>query len=452
MYNGAEREVGSESLWRHLRTVSGGQRMAMRARKDWRMVNQIRTRATVSDGGHFDRLWPLLWIVWLPNLAPPLMALFQHHPTPLRAGAVIGGVTLFVVLYLWSAMQNPLSHAAYPAPILQSVNRWPWVPVAALAALSATIILADGPAWLCLLIFTSASVGGRFSLGQSVGVLAGLAVLAGILGEVTHDAPADLGPAIFWAAMAGTLVTILNHLRLTNRALRGAREENARLAVEAERLRFARDMHDLLGHDLARIALQSEVVEALVMVAPEQAIATAHEMGETARTALREVRAAVAGYRQPTLVGELRGAQEILTAAGISYQYEGDRVAVPAALEAVLAWGVREGVTNVVKHSRAQRCTIRATQDQSQVSVEIRDDGRGIGALDDSNLDRAMSRGGSGLPGLYERVTALGGRYAATPCPDGGFRLSIALPLVISAGTGDSPVERAITLADRVTH
>ncbi len=317
MYNGAEREVGSGSLWRHLRTVSGGQRMAMRARKDWRMVNQIRTRATVSDGGRFDRLWPLLWIVWLPNLAPPLMALFQHHPTPLRAGAVIGGVTLFVVLLSMvghaespepcrlsrahTAEREPMalgsgcragcpercnhpgrwSRLAVPAHLHQRQRRWPLLPGSSSGR--------AGRVWR---------------------------VLAGILGEVTHDAPADLGPAIFWAAMAGTLVTILNHLRLTNRALRGAREENARLAVEAERLRFARDMHDLLGHDLARIALQSEVVEALVMVAPEQAIATAHEMGETARTALREVRAAVAGYRQPTLVGELRGAQEILTAAG----------------------------------------------------------------------------------------------------------------------------------------
>ena len=329
--------------------------------------------------GRFDRFWPLLFVVFLPNMAPPLTMLFRDHPSAPRLGAILTGAALFVAMYLRIAWQSELGRTARGAPPFEGA--WRWIPVAALTALSVAMILGDGPRWLSLVIFTSAAAGGRLPLGQATRTVAALAVLAASLGWIGGDTVSDLGVAAFWTFMAGLLTIILSHLRRTNAALREAREEIARLAVETERLRFARDLHDLLGHDLARIALQSEVAEALVSTAPDRAMAAMRDVGEAARTALRQVRAAVAGYRQPTLASERRGAEEILAAAGISCRYEGARVAMPLAAETTLAWTVREGVTNVVKHSRARHCTIRLTHDDHEVGVEVIDDGdrRGSG-------------------------------------------------------------------------
>jgi two-component system sensor histidine kinase DesK len=311
-----------------------------------------------------------------------------------------------------------------------------------LAGLSVALVLGDGPRWLVLLIFTGACAGGRFALGRALQAVAGVAVLTALLGLLTHDPVSDFGPAMFWTGMAGVLTIIVSYLRLTNRELRDAREEIAHLAIEAERLRFARDLHDLLGHDLARIALQSEVVEALVPTAPDRAIATVREMGEAARTALQEVRAAVAGYRQPGLASELRGAAEILAAAGIVYQHEGDPISAPPAIEAVLAWAVREGVTNVIRHSRARHCTVRTTQDAACAGVEVSDDGHGL--IDTPQaVPYALDVGGSGLAGLSERATVLGGRCEASPRPEGGFCLSVLLPLGKDAKAATSVEEPA---------
>ncbi len=414
------------------------------------MMNPVRTRDDASDSGYVAHLWPLLWLVWLPNLGVPLIALLRARPTPLRLGAVVAGLALFVAVYLWASWHNDLSRAVYPTSDRQ-VERWRWVPVAVLAGVSVALVLGDGPRWLVLLIFTGACAGGRFSLGQAIRVVAALAVLTALLGWLTHDPLSDLGPGVFWTGMAGVLTIIVSYLRLTNRALHVAREENARLAVEAERLRFARDLHDLLGHDLALIALKGEVAEYLVPTAPEQAVAAIREMEDVARTALREIRATVAGYRQPTLASELRGSGEILAAAGIAYRCEGERGAAPPAVEAVLAWAVREGVTNAVKHSGARRCTIRMTRDAGSVGVEVSDDGPGagaIGVIGAASLTSTPGPGGSGLLGLAERAAALGGCCDAGPCPGGGFRLAVTLPVAKDTGkeTGaeHATVEHAI--------
>ena len=90
------------------------------------------------------------------------------------------------------------------------------------------------------------------------------------------------------------------------------------------------------------------------------------------------MREAIADYRQSTLVSELAGARELLAAAGIAYHYEGEesaRLDLPTSAEAALAWTVREGVTNVIRHSHARHCVIRLTRAPTEVAVEIEDDG-----------------------------------------------------------------------------
>src|ERR1700724_1644978 len=197
-----------------------------------------------------------------------------------------------------------------------------------------------------------------------------------------------------------------------------AREQIARLAVGEERLRFARDLHDLIGHSLSVIALKSELAGRLIKTTPGLAAHEVSDIENVARDALREVRDAVAGYRQPTLNAELAGAREALTAAGIEFQVDQDHAALPPTVEAVLAWALGEGVTNVMRHSQAKRCAIRITNQDGRATVEVVDNGRG-GTL----------QPGSGLRGLRERVLERGGTLTAEPLPHEGFRLRVTLPL-----------------------
>jgi len=405
-------------------------------------MDLARTRDHAPDEGRFARYWPLLWLVWLPALIQAITAFLQARPAPPRLIAVLAGLAIFIAIYLWAAWHSDMTRGTSLAPLPPVSWRWRWVPIAMLAALSVTLILGDGPRWLGLLIYTCACATGRLPLGQAARAVALLMLFTVALGWLTHDAWSDLVLAPFWVGITGASVILMNYLRRTNHALRAAREEVARLAVEAERLRFARDLHDLLGHDLARIALQSELAEALVPAAPDQAIAAMREVGDAARTALREVRAAVAGYRQPTLASELRGAGEILAAAGIAYRREGESGALPPAVEAVLAWTVREGVTNAVKHSRARHCTVCITREGGYAGVEVCDDGAGDGGHGSGPVALASGYGGSGLPGLAERAAAEGGRCEAGPRPGGGFCLSVTLPVATEVGSETTGASR----------
>ncbi|HVB23256.1 MAG TPA: sensor histidine kinase, partial [Ktedonobacteraceae bacterium] len=215
---------------------------------------------------------------------------------------------------------------------------------------------------------------------------------------------------------------------------RAAQEEAARMAVMTERLRIARDLHDLLGHNLSLITLKSELARRLAGTSSEQLASEIGDIEQVARTTLQEVREAVGNYRQPTLSNELHAAQEILAAAGITCHYEGDGSngshgshgndieTLPTAIEAVLAWAMREGVTNVIRHSRAHSCTIRVTRGMQTAQVEIIDDGVGIVLAPVAQPASAASTNGAsshhlgnGLHGLAERVAALGGHFAAGP-------------------------------------
>jgi two-component system sensor histidine kinase DesK len=206
-------------------------------------------------------------------------------------------------------------------------------------------------------------------------------------------------------------------------------------AINEERLRIARDLHDLLGHNLSLIALKSELAQRLVESAPDRAANEMRDVEQVARQALKEVREAVASYRQPTLASELRGAREMLTAAGVAYRADYDAGAIAglsAVVESVLAWTVREGVTNVIRHSGAHECIIRVTRDEQGIRVEVTDDGKAASADNADNADKS-DNDGNGLRGLAERAAALGGTFAAGPGEDGGFRLEVTVPLIPSS-------------------
>jgi two-component system sensor histidine kinase DesK len=174
------------------------------------------------------------------------------------------------------------------------------------------------------------------------------------------------------------------------------------------------------------IALKAELAGRL-LPGPEAAEHVA-EIEQVARGALTEVRDAVRGYRQPTLDDELVGAQMALSAAGITAQVQRPEVKLDPAVEAVLAWTVREGATNVIRHSGADHCSLTVSAGLGEAGVEVVDDGRG------RDRDRAAVNGheGHGLEGLTERVEALHGQIEAGGRPEGGFRLAVQVPVATS--------------------
>jgi two-component system, NarL family, sensor histidine kinase DesK len=252
-----------------------------------------------------------------------------------------------------------------------------------------------------------------------------------------------IGPlAAFFAYSASRRADAMSMLRRT-------RADLARTAAAEERLRIARDLHDLLGHSLSLITLKAELAGRLVSADPVRAASELKELESVARQSLADVRAAVAGFRQPDLAGELAAARQLLDAAGISSQIISTGVdGLAQDVDAALAWAVREGTTNVVRHSRATHVAIQVSVSQSAVVAQIRDNGPagpdGIGTGEQAlpmpttgpDARAAVMRtrpvfAGSGLAGLAERVRSLGGELAAGTVDPQGFLLRVVVPLPV---------------------
>jgi two-component system sensor histidine kinase DesK len=191
------------------------------------------------------------------------------------------------------------------------------------------------------------------------------------------------------------------------------REENARLALDDERNRFARDLHDILGHSLTVITVKAELANRLLDVDRERARSELADLERLSRDALADVRRAVDGYRELTLPGELSRARTALSAAEIAADLPNSTDDVPTDRRELFAWTVREGITNVIRHSGARRCTVLLGAHE----VEIRDDGRGPESLGPGN----------GLTGLRERAEAVGGKVV-TRALQPGFSLKVVVP------------------------
>ncbi|MGY6553139.1 MAG: sensor histidine kinase [Wenzhouxiangella sp.] len=217
----------------------------------------------------------------------------------------------------------------------------------------------------------------------------------------------------FWLpALLGTLIVGAANIHFAeqerrNAALRLSQSEVRQLARVAERERIARDLHDVLGHRLSVIVLKSELAGKLFERDPTRARAEIAAVEKSARSALSEVREAIAGYRERSLTAELEQARLALTSADVELDL---RVEEPLKLEpqaeAVLALVIREAVTNIIRHARAHRCWIhlRRPQPDGELQLEIGDDGGG----------RIRPEGG-GVDGMRARIEALGGLFRIDP-------------------------------------
>jgi two-component system sensor histidine kinase DesK len=394
-------------------------------------IASIRDKVLVAVRRGGSQPWWLLWLVFLPFGAPMFVALFQSHPSPVRLILTLASAALFLGIYVLTSWQSGLELAS-PSPLAPRREALLWLPLALMTILAVLLAANDGPVWGGLFIFTIAAAAGRLPLPKALLAIGALILLIVYGVWRAHMAFSDGVGALISAGVTALATLTTTQLLRMGRKLRAEREEMARLAaVTAERLRIARDLHDLLGHSLSLIALKSELAGRLVEAAPARAAAEIHDIEIVARTALQEVREAVAGYRQSTLGDELRAARELLAAAGIRFSLQRDEAledCLSPATEAALGWAVREGITNVIRHSHARTCRLWLRVDADTAQLDLRDDGAG-GPPGDGASNSVHGISGSGLRGLSERVAALGGAVEAAPLSGGGFRLAVSLPL-----------------------
>jgi two-component system, NarL family, sensor histidine kinase DesK len=351
------------------------------------------------------RVGGLLWtVVWLFPLVSPL--------TKARTTADVIGLIAFAVGYTlvsWSAYE-------WPAPGSIRLAGLGLVTVLGFA-LAAT----HGPEWLILPLFVAAAgvavFGAEPDPGRSVAVL--LVCEVAIVGiGLAHGV--DVATILIYAMgtfLSSALVFTVRRMGRLIVELRSTREALAATAVAEERLRFARDLHDLLGHTLSLVVVKAEAVRRLAERDPAAAAVHARDIEAVGRQALTEVREAVTGYRDGDLRAEVARAKVTLKAAGVTTTVRDDGSAVPPRAASALSWVVREGVTNVVRHSGAAHCEIIIATAPGQTTVEVRDDGTAA-------VDPAF---GNGLRGLSERLGRAGGTLTARSVGR-GFLLAGTVP------------------------
>ncbi|MGW3202937.1 sensor histidine kinase [Streptomyces sp. NPDC001135] len=242
--------------------------------------------------------------------------------------------------------------------------------------------------------------------------------------------------------LAGFVIYGLTRLTDLVQQVHETREQLARMAVVQERLRFARDLHDLLGYSLSTITLKGELVSRLITVRPEQAAEETTSMLLVARQALADVRLVSRGYRDMSLREEAESAAKVLLSAEVRVETDVRVERLHPVVDTVLATTLREGVTNILRHSKAEVCTIRATSGTETVLLTLVNDGVTNGGKSDT-----LSGGGSGLANLRTRLTEIGGDLTAGVDRDGLFRLEARAPLQPhqgEAGPVASGAERAM--------
>jgi two-component system sensor histidine kinase DesK len=415
-----------------------------------------------------------LWAgVWLVYLTIPLNYNFRPQYAPWRQAAGMIGFWLFCYAYTRLVIRTRNDTGRSSSYLPWGADRAVTLLLAELIVLAAVLPLASTPTWIALWIYVASACGSVLPYehrrwGLLGGVLAtGALVLEGVLLDVDAGTWSWMVlPSIF------SCLAVIGVRRMRNliAELHQAREEVKYLAVNEERLRLSRDLHDLAGHSMATITLKAELARRLLpsdIAAAEKQVA---DIEQVSRQALADIREAVSGYRRATLAVETVSARTALEAAQISFEHDASLLSRSWALdsdaEAALAWCLREAVTNVVRHSGASWCRVRLIEarvdGERTVTLEVTDDGSAAPCPPQDVRDAAQSgpgarsaagsapgprsgsgsasRSGSGsgnetacwgngLTGLHERLAPFSATLSAVPVAPHGFRLTATLPV-----------------------
>ena len=393
-----------------------------RVNRDWddAVLAEARTQGIPGSGGRWRWLFSGIWLAYLIQ---PISALFDRHdPAWIAGGLVIAAA--FCAIYL---------------PALMYVDerpRWAGAGLAALAVLSAVACVVYGEHWTPLWIYVSAAGGLILTalFDRRVATL-GVVVISGLYLVscwITHLDGADTVAVLLPVVLIGLAMMGFRMQLVLMHELAQARETVAKLATNEERLRLARDMHDLTGQSLSMITLKSELAAKRLTRLPASAerdaiLTDLGDVSQVSRQTLHDIREAVSGYRRPTLAIEVITARSALEAAGTQLDDDPELTMRSGTFdpdaEAVLAWCLREAVTNVIRHSRARHCRLRLTERPGEVSLEVTDDGRGFSG------PAEVSATGSGLRGISERLSAAGGHVSLGRGDNGrGFRHTATVP------------------------
>ncbi|OIV37343.1 hypothetical protein BIV57_11405 [Mangrovactinospora gilvigrisea] len=369
-----------------------------------------------------ERLTKVSWmLIWMLYLVQVIADLVSRPMSGWEQALGWVGLVVFVGAYIALVMYGPDQRrraVAYPL-------------IGAMLASAVATSLVLGEHWLPLFIYVSVCFGAALRPPYSVLGNLGCAGLVIVCGLLNGSDTGTITALTITAALSGLAMIGLRRLIETNRELQAARATIASMAATEERLRLARDLHDLLGHSLSLITLKSELAGRLLPDRPEAAAGQVADIEKVSRQALVDVREAVSGYRRATVDGELASAKDAMRSAGIiaTVAPELDRLAADGHPRlapdraGALAWALREAATNAVRHSGAARCTLGIEAWDDRIAVVVTDDGEGAPS------DAASP--GNGLRGLEERLLLVDGTLETGPGPRGrGFRLRASVPLL----------------------
>jgi two-component system sensor histidine kinase DesK len=340
---------------------------------------------------------------------PTAVSALQAGPTP-EDIAIAGSIVAWAVLWIWFWVRVcGRSRTGEVIGLLANV-----IVLTAFALVEPQPIGVGGA-----LVFAFIIAGVAFPLRQALLVIGGLTVLQIFLQILRLEDPSFQVSSLINSVLVGAVGIGARLFWESYRQLLAAREQLAHLAVTEERLRFARDLHDILGQSLSVLVLKSELVAKQLPEDTDESVRNeVRDIAQVARGSLNDLREAVTGYRRPTLQGEISSARAALRAAGIGLRVEDPVGPLGPEQDGVLAWCLREAVTNVVKHSGATRCEVRISRRDELATLEVSDDGRGATWFD----------GGSGLIGMRERVEMVGGTVKVASENGGGLHVRVLVP------------------------
>jgi two-component system sensor histidine kinase DesK len=378
--------------------------------------------------------------VWLAYLIGPVVDLITQPYSPVERAAGLSIIAAFCAIYVILVPNWPSS------------PRYAHAGLAALAALAAAAcILFGGMGAASLWIFVSSAAGLLVASHRwAARVVVAVTVCYVVFCYTGHVSMEDFLSNLLPVAFLGLVMIGLRRGVELTIELRRAREEVVQLAANEERLRLARDMHDLTGQSLSMITLKSELAARLLSRLPgsperDRVRDEIEQVAAVSRQTLHDIREAISGYRRPTLAVEIITARAALVSVGIAVEDDPGLILASGTFdpdaEAALAWCLREAVTNVVRHSGAKHCRISLTSQPGAVTLVVSDDGHGHlpAAGQDAGPQAATAATGTGLRGMSERLSAAGGSLELRPDASPGFCLTATVPAhlgqVTSSGT-----------------